>query len=266
VGSGSRCFPSPQGTFTLQSVTSLQLLHHMLFIMGLTGDPFIDLYVDITQYSTVGEVILLGDFNSCTRALQIPLHDRSEDVFCIQEIDPESVGLHRMSDDALGPFTAYGRYLLHLGESQELLILNGLPCFPDSRFFTCRPHGGGASVVDYVLSSQNLLPFIRHFFVSPIPLADHALLSFSLWADTPPPTTPPPRAHPILLFDSMRGTQTPFLPTSARCSPPRPSSPYLILHLPSTTASHPSFGTQPSSPTLTPPDPLPPPKKPTPAL
>jgi hypothetical protein len=34
---------------------------------GLDGDPFIDLYANITQYSTIGEVILLGDFNSHTR-------------------------------------------------------------------------------------------------------------------------------------------------------------------------------------------------------
>jgi hypothetical protein len=101
---------------------------------GSNGDPFIDLYTDITQYSVVGEVILLGDFNARTRDLQIPLHDRSEDVFCTQGIDPDSVGLHRMSDDALGPTTVYGKHLLQLGESQELLILNGLPCFPDSAF------------------------------------------------------------------------------------------------------------------------------------
>jgi hypothetical protein len=50
---------------------------------GLDGDPFIDLYTSITQYSMVGEVILVGDFNSCTKALQIPLHDQLEDVFCI---------------------------------------------------------------------------------------------------------------------------------------------------------------------------------------
>ena len=75
---------------------------------GPDGAPFVDLYVDIAQYSTVGEVILLGDFNSRTRALQIPLHNWFEDVYCIQEIDPESVGFHRMSDDALGTLTTYG--------------------------------------------------------------------------------------------------------------------------------------------------------------
>jgi hypothetical protein len=134
---------------------------------GPDGDPFIDLYANITQYSTVGEVILIGDFNSRTKIPPRFLSTTGQRTCSAsKEIDPASVGLHWMSDDALGPLTAYGRHLLQLGESQELLILNGLPCFPNSRFFTCWPHGGGVSVVDYVLSSQNLLPFIRHFSIT----------------------------------------------------------------------------------------------------
>lgn len=46
------------------------------------GDPFIDLYTDITKYLADREIILMGDFNARTRDLQIPLHDWSEDVFC----------------------------------------------------------------------------------------------------------------------------------------------------------------------------------------
>jgi hypothetical protein len=116
-------------------------------------DPYMDLYASINKYSTMGDVILLGDFNACTRALQIPLHDRSKDMFCIQERNPDLVGLQQTLDGAFGALTGYGRHLLQLGGSHELLILNGLPCFPESRFFTCRPHGGGVSVVDYVLIS-----------------------------------------------------------------------------------------------------------------
>lgn len=76
------------------------------------GDPFTDLYTDITKYSTVGEVILIGDFNARIRDLQIPLHDRSEDVFCTRGMDLTSVGLHRISEDSSGPTTAYGKHLL----------------------------------------------------------------------------------------------------------------------------------------------------------
>ena len=73
----------------------------------------------------MGEVILLGDFNARTRALQIPLHESSEDMFYIQEIDPDSAGLQQLSDDPLGPLTGYYKHLLQLGESNELLILDG---------------------------------------------------------------------------------------------------------------------------------------------
>ena len=76
------------------------------------GDPFTDLYTDITKYSTDGEIILMGYFNARTRDLHIPLHDRSEDVFCTRGMDPTSVGLHRISKDSLGPTTAYRKHPL----------------------------------------------------------------------------------------------------------------------------------------------------------
>lgn len=78
------------------------------------------------------------------------------------------------------PLKGYGRHLLQLGEPHDLLILNGLPCFPSSGHFSCFPRSGGASVVDYVLANLDLLPHIQHFSISRVPLADHALLTFSL--------------------------------------------------------------------------------------
>ena len=144
------------------------------------GDPFTDLYSDITRFLIVGDVILTGDFNARTKDLQTPMHDRLEDIFCTRGIDPITVGMHRTSEDHLGLTTTYGKYLLQLGESHGLVILNSLPCFPSSHFFTCRPFGGGTSVVDYAIANPNILPYIKNFSVTPIPLADHALLSFSL--------------------------------------------------------------------------------------
>jgi hypothetical protein len=55
------------------------------------GDPYQDLYVDIVQYFALGEVILLREFNTRTKNRLIPLHDRIEDVFYLQEIDQGSV-------------------------------------------------------------------------------------------------------------------------------------------------------------------------------
>ena len=122
-------------------------------------------------------------------------------MFYTEGFDLTLIGLHQTSEDALGPTTVYGKYLLQLGGSHEFLILNGLPCFPDSHFFTCRPHGGGASVVDYALASQSLLPYIRDISILPIPLADHTLLSLSLQiapllsTPLPPTSTLPPPDH-----------------------------------------------------------------------
>ena len=188
-----------------------------------------DLYTGITQYFADGEVILMGDFNGRTKNLQVPLHDRSEDVFCTTGPDPAAVGLHQISEDALGPTTAYGKHLLHLGESHELLILNCLPCFPNSHIFTCRPHGGGASVVDYALASQSLLPFIRDLSILPIPLADHALLSLSLQIDPPPPTPPPPENTPQTTFRFDEGDLDIFLSDLRQILPPEVQFPSLNL-------------------------------------
>jgi hypothetical protein len=106
-------------------------------------DSHLDLYASITQYSTIGEAILLGDFND----LVIALHNHSKDVFCTWEIDPKFVELHRLSKDALEPITSYGKHPLQLGESHKLLILNHLTYFLDSHY-SCFTNGGGASIVD----------------------------------------------------------------------------------------------------------------------
>jgi len=133
-------------------ISSFYAIHN-----SLDSDPFTDLYSDITRFSAIGDVILMGHFNARTKDLQTPMHDWTKDIFCTQGIDSTTIGMHRTSEDHLGPTIAYGRYLLQTGESHELVILNGLPCFPSSHFFTCRPFGGGASVVDYAIANPDLL-------------------------------------------------------------------------------------------------------------
>jgi len=51
-------------------------------------------------------------------------HDRGKDTLCLQELEPESVGLHGCSQEKYGPLIGYGRHLLQLGESHDLLIMN----------------------------------------------------------------------------------------------------------------------------------------------
>lgn len=74
---------------------------------GVERDPFTNIYPNITKYSADGEIIIMGDFNARTKDHQVLLHDRSEDVFCTRGVDLASVGLQRISEDALGPITAY---------------------------------------------------------------------------------------------------------------------------------------------------------------
>ena len=71
------------------------------------GDPFIDLCETISQFAALGDIIILGDFNARTKALQTPLYDRRSDSMCSTEIDPTSLGLHRLSEDAIGPLSVW---------------------------------------------------------------------------------------------------------------------------------------------------------------
>lgn len=68
--------------------------------------------------------------------------------------------MYRTSDDGLGPLTTYGRHVLQLGESHDLFLLNGLLCYLDLKGFMCFVHNGGASLVDYDVANQQLLPHI----------------------------------------------------------------------------------------------------------
>lgn len=63
-------------------------------------------------------------------------------------------------DDGLGSLTSYRRHFPQFGESHDLLLLNGLPCYIDLRGYTCFSHSEGVGVVDYVLVDQGFLPHI----------------------------------------------------------------------------------------------------------
>jgi len=84
------------------------------------GDPFLDLYTYISHLSTLQEIILLGGFNAHTKCLQVPFHDKSEDVLCLRELQLESIGLHR-NLEKYGSIGGFGRHVLQLGESHGSL-------------------------------------------------------------------------------------------------------------------------------------------------
>jgi hypothetical protein len=99
------------------------------------------------KYSLLCDIVILGNFNICTRTLQVLIHDWFEDVLCVHELDPNLFDLQRDSIEISSLFMTYGRHLLWFVESYGLFILNGLFCYLDSNICTCFPHSGGASLV-----------------------------------------------------------------------------------------------------------------------
>ena len=134
---------------------------------------------DILEFSTDGNIILLGDFNARTGRSQIKFYDTFETM--LKELDTTEVGLIKHSQDEV--HTEYGKYLIDLGSAHGLAILNGLQRFPAAGGFTCFPHRRGASIVDYVMSQPSLIPCIQDLIVGPKSIGvaiDHALLTWNI--------------------------------------------------------------------------------------
>ena len=90
--------------------------------------PFSVLDEDIWEFSRDGDIILLGDFNARTRNHQTTFYDTSYEI--LRELDTSDMGLDRHSQDE--EYTEYGRYLMEMGASHGLAILNGLQSIPRS--------------------------------------------------------------------------------------------------------------------------------------
>ena len=63
------------------------------------GDPYEDLLEHIARFSSMGDIIILGDFNTQTRDLQPPLHGQRSKPMCMVVSDPHSFGLLQLSED-----------------------------------------------------------------------------------------------------------------------------------------------------------------------
>ena len=125
--------------------------------------PYLPLYDDIIRFATMGDILLLGDFNARTKDEHTTMFDTNEAVY--GEVRAEEVGLKRQAQDM-----SYG-----------FVIYNGLSqCF-GSDALTCWNPKGGASTVDYLMGSPSLIPEIKEFSISGRPIglaADHAYLRF----------------------------------------------------------------------------------------
>ncbi|MCO5579937.1 hypothetical protein L7F22_033804 [Adiantum nelumboides] len=156
-------------------------------------DPYSRLSEDISHYTSLGEVLLMGDFNGRTQSRQCEIYDMEQPEI-MRTLDVEDMGVSRVSVDEGQDNTGYGRHLLELGSRHHLVIYNGMARWPDSGGFTCFSHSGGESTVDYLMGSTQTAELIHSFSIARTPLgADHTYLTFSLLAahlvDPPPSTT-----------------------------------------------------------------------------
>ena len=102
--------------------------------------PYTCLSEDIMEYSTLGEVFLMGDFNARTCSEQCETYD-TEDPTVLHAIQ-EAATMRDSADTART--TEYGRHLLRLGSQHRLVIYNGMIQWPTSGRVTRIPHGVAA--------------------------------------------------------------------------------------------------------------------------
>ncbi|MCO5551936.1 hypothetical protein L7F22_005443 [Adiantum nelumboides] len=146
---------------------------------GDTLSPYTCLTEKIMEYSSLGEIFLMGDFNGQTQSKQCETYD-FEDPEALHPLD--EVGVDRISTNTTTP-TAYGRHLLHLGSQHRLVIYNGMAQWPGSGDLTCIPPStpGGGSTVDYIMGSREASHMLTSLTIQPTPIgADHSYITLSL--------------------------------------------------------------------------------------
>ncbi|CAC5405072.1 unnamed protein product [Mytilus coruscus] len=147
-------------------------------------DLFVDLGNSIELYSSLGDVILLGDTNSRTGAIDdfvsndsiyTTIRNRLDDIFDYSA-DIE-LNVRNNPDNNTN---CYGPKLIWLCKASGLRILNGRHKNGLANDFTfCGMNG--VSVIDYLLVPVSLFPIVRQLIVSNFTtFSDHAFLHIQL--------------------------------------------------------------------------------------
>ena len=78
--------------------------------------PYEPLSDDIIQYSSQGEVFLVGDFNARTQSRQCTIFQMDKTLEMVN-VDPLAIGITRRSKEQGAEATSFGHHLLELGKS-----------------------------------------------------------------------------------------------------------------------------------------------------
>ena len=138
------------------------------------------LLLDITKYSSLGHIMVQGDFNAYTNRKQdyVPYDDSSDinledDHYVFDHILPRNNLDTKLINNS-------GKLLLNLCKESSLRILNGRTIGDFTGKFTCITYNG-CSVVDYMLVSTDLLDLVGYFDVHNFTsLSNHCIISCSL--------------------------------------------------------------------------------------
>ena len=148
------------------------------FFSSKRDDVFDILEKDIAEYSSHGDCFICGDFNART-ALE-PDFCTDEDTNVTDILNGmyiHDVPMHRNNLDPHSP-DSHGNRMLSLCKTTGLRILNGRVLGDYHGHCTCFSHIGKPSVIDYMLSSMDLLKRVECFQVhEPTDISIHCLLS-----------------------------------------------------------------------------------------
>jgi hypothetical protein len=145
-------------------------------------DIFNQIEAGITAYSSIGEILLLGDFNSRTGSLVDHIvNDNAKNLPLPDDYAEDEYIPRGNCDDKVN---AFGQILVDICISSQLRILNGRH-IGDSLGFYISFKTNGCSVVDYMIASNAIREKVAMFRVKVnLHLSDHALLEVSIKSNT----------------------------------------------------------------------------------
>ena len=109
--------------------------------------PFANLEDDIAYFKSKGEVIVFGDMNARTRSFQGDAQQSFTPHISRME---EGIQMYSRSSRDEKDLDQFGKLLLQMCNSTELLIANGVSLWLNFDGFPCRKHNRN-SIIDYVL-------------------------------------------------------------------------------------------------------------------
>lgn len=134
-------------------------------------DPYAAVKKDISVFSNIGEIILIGDFNARTmnnQSIQMS-SDMGEDSNPLWLGENKDHLWKRTSRDGNGNMSHYEAELLVLCNLYGTVICIGMKNWLRANSITCKTHNG-QSVVDYVIFSQSSISKLLNFNIEICPL------------------------------------------------------------------------------------------------